>query len=154
LRFGRVHKLLHDLPHPHRLVVTDVRAEMLVSADEDVVHIERTYELLFGNHDRRARLQRIANPELECRVGIRRRKVGNNEVRAEQLLVHRNIDDARMADFIGALTGVTGDLEGRLDDISVRHVQIELAPSGEIGLLAKPHDHEAGWHDLTLPDIS
>ena len=75
---------------------------MLVATDHEVTDVERLLEALFGDDDGRAGPQPVAHAELERRVDVLGREVGDHQVGAQQLLVHRQVDGARMHDLVGA----------------------------------------------------
>ena len=46
---------------------------------------------------------------------VQRREIGDDEIRLQELLVHRNVDDSRVHDVIGADTRRAGRLDCGLD---------------------------------------
>jgi hypothetical protein len=65
---------------------------MLVWLNDDMVDVERAFELLLGKDDRRSRLQRMTNAELEHGVQVGRGKIGDDQLGIEKHVVHRDID--------------------------------------------------------------
>ena len=117
---------------------------MFVGKSRDVVRVEWVFETAFGNRNRRPRPQRIAHAQLKEGIRVQRREIGDHQIRFEQLLVHWDIDDLGVHDFVGADAGGSGSLDRRLDQNSIRLVEIERLAADRIRLLAKSHHDEAG----------
>lgn len=103
-------------------------------------------EAAFRDDDRRARLQRMAHAEFEDRIGVGGRQVRHDEIGGVQHVVHRNVDLARMQDFVRSHAVVARGDDRRLDDVAVAPVEVELLPRSRIGLLPETHNDETGWH--------
>ena len=127
---------------PHRLVVVDAGAEVLVVADDDVPEVEGKLELLLGDHDRGAGLQRMTHAELVDGVLVRRREIRDGDVGLEQVFVHRLVDDAGVHDVVGADALEAGAFDGALDDL-VGLVEVEGSVGLVVHLDAETHQYEA-----------
>jgi len=71
-----------------------VFAQMLVAADQDMRHVECRLEQFLGHRDGGVRSQRIKDAQLEGRIDVVGRQVGNHQVGAQKLLVHRLVAGA------------------------------------------------------------
>jgi hypothetical protein len=85
----------------------------------------------------------VPDPELVERVGVGRREVGNDDIRRQQLLVHRHIDSPGMAELVRSDADEALLLDDRLDQQPIRFIEVERAPGGIVSFDAKPHHDEA-----------
>ena len=73
------------------------------------------------------RPQRVTNAEFVDCVDIRRGQICDHQIRAEQIVVHRLVDDGGVDNFVCTQANVAGRFDGRLDDVCVGSVQIQDA---------------------------
>ena len=143
------HRVLQLLLEARRLLTADVLAEVLVATDHEVAHVEVLPEALLGDDDRGVRPQPVTHAELERRIDVLRRKVGDHQLGAEQMLIHRLVDGARVLDLVGAEALVPCRLDRFLDD-GVRGIEVEFAAVDVVGLPAKPLNDETPCHARLL----
>src|SRR5690242_20160441 len=79
-------------------------------------------------------------------IGIHGRDVGHDDIGGKQLLIHRNIDNPGVYDFIGAHALETGRFDSRLDEILIRLIQVEFAAGLIIRFYPEAHYDEARTH--------
>ena len=138
-------RVLQLLLEARRLFTADVLAKVLVAADHEVAHVEVLPEALLGDDDRGVRPQPVAHAELERRIDVLGRKVGDHQLGAEQMLIHRLVDGARVLDLVGAEALMPRRLDRFLDD-GVRGIEVEFATVGVVGLPAETLNDETACH--------
>jgi hypothetical protein len=92
-----------------RLGRLDRVAAVPVAHDLQQGDLERRLELVLGDHDRRVRTKRVPDAELVRDVHIRRREVGDDQLRSPETLVQRLVDHSRH-DLVGPDALVSGFL--------------------------------------------
>jgi hypothetical protein len=138
-----VNGLLELLAHSIGMLGVDALAEVLVGADDDMGEIERKLELRLRHDDGRVRPERMPHAELVDRIQVGRGEVGDHDVRLQQQLVHRHVDQAGVLDVIRANALQPRLLHRLLDDDAIGLVEVERAAGGKVDLLAEAHDDEA-----------
>ena len=137
--------LLQRLAHPHHFPEGQFPFQGARIEDAQMIQVERECELLLGDDDRRPGAQGVTHPELVDGVRVGGGEVGDDEIRLQQLLVHRLVDQRRMNDLIGTDAREAGGHDRRLNDVLVGAIEVEdaLGVGLEVCLLAKTHDDEA-----------
>src|SRR6185295_6657002 len=96
-------------------------------------------------YDCAVRPEGMANAELVEGVPVPGRQISDHDVRGEELLEHRHVNDTGMDDLIGARALESCRFGSRLNDIPVRLVEIEQSARLKIGLPAESHDDKASF---------
>ncbi len=107
-----------------------------------MVDVQRVDHLVFGDGDSSVRTQGVAHAQFVKRVAVVSGQISHNHVRHQQLLIHGNVDDSRMDDFVRPLALQTGRDGRGPDDSAVRFVEVQHAPGRVVGLLSEAHHNE------------
>ena len=86
----------------------------------------------------------VTDAQLVRGIDVVRGQVRDDQIGLQNPFVHRLVDRARLDDLVGPDAQQPGILDGFLDHV-IGSIQIELPPVGEVGLLAKAPNDEAGF---------